>query len=148
MHALTPEQYARLRQLAEAWTRTHLKAAKSATGFNPRLAADALCFQRHDDRVLGKQLVGALITPISLWLVMVPAGEPGEMPEAGSRHWLALPSGEYPLEAVPLGEGHCYYRLVLLDDLSDVASRQAASRLAQQLMERVMAGDEAGEGGT
>jgi hypothetical protein len=147
MHDLTPDQYARLRGLAEAWTRTHLKAAKVSAAFNPRLAADALCFQRHRDPELGEQLVGALVTPVSLWLVMVPAGEPGEMPEAGGRHWLSLPSGDYPLEAVSLGEGQWCRRLVLLDDLADVTGRQAASRLAQRLMERVMAPPAPGQGG-
>ena len=147
MRALTPEQYARLQRLAEAWTRAHLRDAKTSPGFNPRLAADALCFQRHDDPLLGEQLVGALVTPVSLWLVMVPADEPDEMPASGSRHWLSLPSGDYPLEAVSLGEGDWCHRLALLDDLSDVVSRQAASRLAPQLMERVMAGDESGGGG-
>jgi hypothetical protein len=146
MHALTAEQYARLRQLAEAWTRAHLRDAKAAPAFNPRLAADALCFQRHLDPELGEQLVGALVTPVSLWLVMVPAADTAEMPAAGSRHWLALPSGEYPLETVMLGESQWCRRLVLLDDLSDVASRQAASRLAQQLMERVMADGQPGDG--
>lgn len=147
MHALTPAQYDRLRQLAEAWSRTHLRAAKTTRAFNPRLAADALCFQRHDDPRLGEQLVGALVTPVSLWLVMLPADEPGEAPAAGSRHWLSLPSGDYPLEAVSLGEEHWCHRLILLDDLTDVASRQAASRLAQQLMERVMAANGEGGGG-
>ncbi|MBE0488453.1 MAG: [NiFe]-hydrogenase assembly chaperone HybE [Halomonas sp.] len=147
MHVLTPEHYARLRRLAEAWTRVHLREAKASPLFNPRLAADALCFQRHGDPVLGEQLVGVLVTPVSLWLVMVPAAEAGEPPEAGSRHWLTLPSGVYPLETVLLGETRWCRRLVLLDDLSDVASRQAASRLAQQLMERVMAPGQKGEGG-
>lgn len=139
MHALTPEQYARLGLLAEAWTRHHLREAKAAPAFNPRLAADALCFQRHTDPELGEQLVGALVTPVSLWLVMVPAAAEAARPAPGERHWLRLPSGAYPLESVALGEEGWCRRLVLLDDLSDVNSRQAASRLAQQLMERLMA---------
>ncbi len=147
MHALTPEQYVRLRRLADAWTRDHQRDAKASPVFNPRLAADALCFQRHADPVLGEQLVGALVTPVSLWLVMVPADESGEPQEAGARHWLSLPSGDYPLETVLLGESGWCRRLVLLDDLADVTSRQAASRLAQQLMQRVMAPDDGGEGG-
>lgn len=140
MHALSPEQYARLGQLAEGWTRRYLRDAKREPGYNPRLAADALCFQRHVDGELGHQLVGALVTPTSLWLVAVPADAPGPAPEPGGTVWLRLPSGEYPLEAVALGEALWCRRLVLLDDLSDVTSRQAASRLAQRLMERVMAG--------
>ncbi|MGJ7456861.1 [NiFe]-hydrogenase assembly chaperone HybE [Halomonas sp. RA08-2] len=147
MHALTPEHYTRLRRLAEAWTRAHLRDAKASARFNPRLAADALCFQRYDDPLLGEKLVGALVTPVSLWLVIVPAAETSEPPEADIRHWLTMPSGDYPLETVLLGGTQWCRRLVLLDDLSDVASRQAASRLAQQLMERVMAPGEEGEGG-
>ncbi|MDR5892628.1 [NiFe]-hydrogenase assembly chaperone HybE [Halomonas mongoliensis] len=147
MHALTPEQYARLGRLAEGWTHRYLRDAKRQPGFNPRLAADALCFQRHRDAVHGDQLVGALVTPVSLWLVMVPAGEPGPLPELGDEAWLSLPSGRYPLETVALGEEAWCRRLVLLDDLSDVTSRQAASRLAQQLMERVMAERPPADGG-
>lgn len=147
MHVLTPAQYARLRRLAEAWRHAQLHDAKASSTFNPRLAADALCFQRHQDAVLGEQLVGALVTPVSLWLVMVPADEADERQPAGDRHWLMLPSGDYPLETVSLGEGQWCRRLVLLDDLSDVASRPAASRLAQRLMERVMAPHEGSDGG-
>ncbi|MFO8046086.1 MAG: [NiFe]-hydrogenase assembly chaperone HybE [Halomonas sp.] len=147
MHALTSEQYARLHRLAQAWTRAHLRDAKTAPSFNPRLAADALCFQRYDDPVLGEQLVGALVTPVSLWLVVVSAEEPDGPQEAGARHWLTLPSGDYSLETVRLGEGEWCRRLVLLEDLSDIANRQAASRLAQRLMQRVMIADEGGEGG-
>ncbi|WP_404297636.1 [NiFe]-hydrogenase assembly chaperone HybE [Halomonas sp.] len=147
MHALTPEQYARLRRLAQAWTRAHLRDAKASLSFNPRLAADALCFQRYDDSVLGEQLVGALVTPVSLWLVMVSADEHDSLQEAGARHQLRLPSGDYSLETVLLGEEEWCRRLVLLEDLSDIANRQAASRLAQQLMQRVMVADEGGEGG-
>lgn len=140
MHALSPEQYERLTQLTDGWNRCYLRAAKQQPGFNPRLAADALCFQRHTDSALGEQLVGALVTPVALWLVAVPSDEPGPPPHSSAPQWLALPSGEYPLETVALGETLWCRRLVLLDDLSDVTSRQAASRLAQRLMERVMAG--------
>ncbi|MCA1769110.1 MAG: [NiFe]-hydrogenase assembly chaperone HybE [Halomonas sp.] len=147
MHALTPEQYARLRRLADAWTHDHLRDAKASPCFNPRLVADALCFQRHADPLLGEQLIGALVTPVSLWLVTVPADEHDAPEEAGTRHWLTLPSGAYPLERVLLGEREWCRRRVLLEDLSDIANRQAASRLAQQLMERVMIADKDGEGG-
>lgn len=139
MHALTPEQYQRLRRLAEAWTASHLRESKSLSQFNPRLAADALCFQAYRLPEHGEQLVGALVTPVSLWLVMLPATQDEPMPGAGERCTLSLPSGRYPLEAVALGESLACWRLVLLDDLADVVTRQDASRLAQQLMERVMA---------
>ncbi len=139
MHALTPEQYQRLRRLAEAWTASHLRESKSLSHFNPLLAADALCFQCYRLPEHGEQLVGALVTPVSLWLVMLPAGDTEPMPLAGERCTLSLPSGRYPMEAVALGESLGCWRLVLLDDLADVATRQDASRLAQRLMERVMA---------
>ncbi|WP_299232876.1 [NiFe]-hydrogenase assembly chaperone HybE [uncultured Halomonas sp.] len=142
MHALTPEQYQRLRRLAEAWTASHLRESKSLPQFNPLLAADALCFQCYRLPEHGEQLVGALVTPVSLWLVMLPERADGPGPVAGERCTLTLPSGRYPMEAIALGDEVACWRLVLLDDLSDVTSRQDASRLAQRLMERVMAGDE------
>ena len=139
MQALTPEQYARLSDLAEAWTHRHLKAAKARPHFNPRLGADALCFQRLDDAAPGDQLIGALVTPVSLWLAMVPAAAGAPPPVAGARCHIALPSGHYTLEACHFDDRHWCWRCELLDDLSDLPDRQAASRLAQQLMERVMA---------
>ncbi|MDR5902159.1 [NiFe]-hydrogenase assembly chaperone HybE [Halomonas icarae] len=142
MHALTPDQYQRLRRLAEAWTASHLRESKSLPQFNPLLAADALCFQCYRLPEHGEQLVGALVTPVSLWLVMLPERANAPLPVAGERCTLTLPSGRYPMEAVALGDEVACWRLILLDDLTDVASRQDASRLAQRLMERVMAGDE------
>ncbi|MCH4562895.1 [NiFe]-hydrogenase assembly chaperone HybE [Halomonas sp. EGI 63088] len=134
MQALSPEQYARLRELAGTWTRCHLKAAKHDARFNPRLTADALCF-----RCQGEYLLGALITPLSLSLVLLPDEEsPPPPPEQGTRR-VSLPSGTYGFRAESLDETLWLWRCELLDDLSDVASRQEASRLAQQLMERVMA---------
>lgn len=146
MHALTPEQYQRLRRLAEAWTASHLRESKALPQFNPRLAADALCFQCYRLPEHGEQLVGALVTPVSLWLVMLPAEPEAPMPAVGERCGLSLPSGRYPMEAVALGDAMTCWRLVLLDDLGDVASRQDASRLAQRLMERVMIRREAPRG--
>lgn len=147
MQALSAAQYARLGRLAEAWTRRHLKAAKAEPHFNPRLAADALCFQPHPLPDGRPGLLGALVTPVSLSLVLVVDDEAA--PPDEPRLTLALPSGRYPLAWEPLGdEGRgaepddgapagCW-RCALLEDLSDLDSRQAASRLAQQLMERVM----------
>lgn len=148
MHALTPEQYRRLRDLARAWTAAHQREAKAEPHFNPRLAADALCFQCYRLPEHGEQLVGALVTPLSLWLVMLPAEESAPGPEPGARTSLTLPSGRYPLEAVALGDSLSCWRLVLLDDLADLDSRQAASRLAQRLMERIMAPAEETTAGT
>lgn len=138
MQALTADQYAWLRQLAEAWNHGYLKAAKRDSRFNPRLGVDALCFQPHplDDQRDG--LLGALITPVSLSLVLVIDESVASAPEA-SRLTLPLPSGRYPFVLETLGEADRWWRCELLDDLSDVASLHEASRLAQQLMERVMA---------
>ncbi|MFY0990322.1 [NiFe]-hydrogenase assembly chaperone HybE [Halomonas sp. C05BenzN] len=134
MQPPSPEEYARLRELAAAWTRSHLKAAKRDPRFNPVLVADALCFQRHGD-----QLLGALVTPLSLSLVVLPDAEASPPPEGEATRGLSLPSGDYRFHARRLGDGHWLWACELLDDLSDVASRESASRLAQQLMERVMA---------
>ncbi|GHE19606.1 [NiFe]-hydrogenase assembly chaperone HybE [Halomonas urumqiensis] len=137
MQSLSPEQYARLGELAQAWTQRHLKAAKASANFNPRLAADALCFQRHP----GGQhdmLVGVLVTPASLALVMLPASPDMPRPDEGERCRIPLPSGEYKFIADHLDDAHWYWRRELLDDLSDIIDRPQASRLAQQLMERVM----------
>lgn len=154
MQALSAAQYARLGRLAEAWTRRYLKDAKTEPHFNPRLAADALCFQPHPLPDGRHGLLGALVTPVSLSLVLMiddeaaPPGEPTDEP----RLTLDLPSGRYPFAWEPLaagddglgddggGEGGLAgcWRCALLEDLSDLDSRQAASRLAQQLMERVM----------
>lgn len=133
MQALSPEQYGRLRQLADAWTRHHFKAAKQEPHFNPRLGVDALCFQP-----LGDELLGALITPVSLSLAMLPQ-DPEALPsDDGATRRVALPSGDYLFAAERLEPGIGFWRCQVLDDLSDVESLQQASRLAQQLMERVM----------
>ena len=149
MQALSAEQYARLGRLAEAWTRHYLKAAKAEPHFNPRLAVDALCFQSHPLPDGRRGLLGALVTPVSLSLALVVDDEAAP-PAMEPRLTLALPAGRYPFAWEPLGTGQgegsgdvqgelagCW-RCALLTDLSDLDSRQAASRLAQQLMERVM----------
>lgn len=137
MQALSPEQYGRLRQLADAWTRRHLKLAKRAPHFNPRLGADALCFQPVED-----QLLGALITPVSLSLAMLPQDPESLAPVDGATRRVELPSGGYVFAAERLETGIWYWRCQVLDDVSDVESRQQASRLAQQLMERIMIPDD------
>ncbi|MDT8878110.1 [NiFe]-hydrogenase assembly chaperone HybE [Halomonas saccharevitans] len=157
MQAMSAEQYARLGRLAEAWTRRYLKDAKGEAHFNPRLGVDALCFQPHllpDGR---RGLLGALVTPVSLSLALVVDDEAAP-PLAEPRLTLALPSGRYPFAWEPLSDSSAdshderrvdgdaegkgalegCWRCELLEDISDLDSRQAASRLAQQLMERVM----------
>lgn len=140
MQALTADQYVRLRQLAEAWRHCHLKAAKREPRFNPRLGVDALCFQPHPLEDGRRGLLGALITPVSLSLALV-LDEASVSRPAATHLTLALPSGRYPFVLEPLGEADWWWRCELLDDLSDVGSLQAGSRLAQQLMERVMTPD-------
>ncbi|MDR9439567.1 MAG: [NiFe]-hydrogenase assembly chaperone HybE [Halomonas sp.] len=137
MQALTADQYARLHQLAEAWRHGHLKAAKRDSRFNPRLGADALCFQPHRLEDGRGGLLGALITPVSLSLVLV-LDETAVPRSETERLTLSLPSGRYPFMLEFLGEADWWWRCELLADLSDVGSLQEASRLAQQLMERVM----------
>lgn len=140
MQALTADQYARLRQLAEAWRHCHLKAAKREPRFNPRLGVDALCFQPHPLEDGRRGLLGALVTPVSLSLVLA-LDEPAAPRPTAAELTLALPSGRYPFVLEPLGEADGWWRCALLDDLSDVGSLQEGSRLAQQLMERVMTPD-------
>ncbi|WP_185827454.1 [NiFe]-hydrogenase assembly chaperone HybE [Halomonas nitroreducens] len=137
MQALTAEQYARLQQLARAWERRHLKAAKAEARYNPRLGVDALCFQPHALEEGREVLIGALITPLSLSLILVPVrDEPPAAPETRQR--VSLPSGDYPFCPLALEDQPGLWACELLDDLSDVGSLQEGSRLAQQLMERVM----------
>ena len=137
MQALTAEEYARLDQLAEAWRRCHLKDAKTASHFNPRLGVDALCFQPHVLANGSRGLLGALVTPLSLSLVLVLDSPAASTPEPRQR-LLTLPSGRYVVVREPLGETDGLWRCELLDDLSDVGSLEEGSRLAQQLMARVM----------
>lgn len=137
MQALSPEQYSRLRQLADAWVRRHLKSAKRDPCFNPRLGADALCFQPLEDHLLG-----ALITPVSLSMAMLPQDTEALAPDDGATRHVALPSGNYAFVAERLEAGIWFWRCRVLDDLSDVESLQHASRLAQRLMERIMTPDD------
>lgn len=143
MRALSPQQYQQLEQLAQAYLRQHAHEYKSAKGRNPHLGVDALCFQQH-----AEGLLGALITPVSLSLVLVPAAEAANTPPTGAdRHILSLPNGRYPLEREVLESGEMLWRCELLDDLSMLSGPDDASRLAQQLMQRVMtpADSDAGE---
>ena len=138
MQALSADQYDRLNRLAQAWERDFLEAACRAPGDNPRLGVDALCFQPQALPDGRRGLLGALITPGSLSLALVPEDDeacPGE----GARLTLALPSGHYPFQAVSLRAGEWLWLCTLLDDLSDLDSVQDGSRLAQRLMAQVMA---------
>lgn len=133
MQALMPSDYARLQRLAERYYATHVSTFKTAKARNPHLAVDLLCFQP-----FGNALCGALITPLSLSLaVVMPADAPPEAEAAQCT--IALPGGYYPFVAEKVDDEHWLWRCELLDDLRHLTSMQDASRLAQHLMERVMA---------
>ena len=138
MQALSPEQYERLRELAAAWQHQQGRGLKEVSHYNPRLGVDALCFQRWSFEGGDNHLVGALVTPVSLSLVLVPVDAEAAAPPSGERRLFALPSGRYAFQVERLASPLWLWRCELLDDLSDLATRQEASRLAQQLMDRVM----------
>lgn len=137
MQALTPVQYAELRRLADSWERRYLRHAKQQRAYNPRLGVDALCFsQIQQDGA--SYLLGALVTPLSMSLMMVPASGHADCPARESVRWLSLPSGEYPLRPLALGADDWVWHCEMLDDLSDVGSLGQGSRLAQRLMTSIM----------
>ncbi|WP_163557043.1 [NiFe]-hydrogenase assembly chaperone HybE [Halomonas sp. NO4] len=143
MQSLSPDQYARLRRLASAWEQEQATDLAATSRANPRLGVDALCFQRFtpsqpDDRP-ATYLAGALVTPVSLSLVLVPAEPDTPSPEPGDYQPFSFPSGRYPFIAERLSDGTWLWRCELLDDLSDLEAPEEASRLAQRLMSRVMA---------
>ena len=143
MQSLGPDQYARLRHLASAWEQERAAELAAASQANPHLGVDALCFQHFTpappDEPSVTYLAGALVTPVSLSLVLVPAESDGPAPTPGAYRPFLFPSGRYPFIAERLSEGTWLWRCELLDDLSDLASPEEASRLAQRLMDRVMA---------
>ncbi|SDJ32486.1 [NiFe]-hydrogenase assembly chaperone HybE [Billgrantia gudaonensis] len=142
MQSLSLDQYERLRRLATTWEQDRREELAAASNANSRLSVDTLCFQTFDaGPEQGHEqayLAGALITPVSLSLVLVPA-EPGNpAPQPGRRQAFGFPSGRYPFTAECLSDGTWLWRCELLDDLSDLDAAEEASRLAQRLMERVM----------
>ncbi len=139
MQALTAAQYDRLRRLADAWERAYLERAKTQSAYNPRLGVDALCFQPQAMPDGEAGLLGALITPLSLSLALVPEATGLDCPDVEARLVLTLPSGRYPFRAVPLDDEDWLWRCELLDDLSDLEAASEGSRLAQRLMAKVMA---------
>lgn len=141
MLAPTPTQYQRLEEMAQVWKKQQGgDAMRGAAGANPRLDVDALCFQVYalEGNDAPTLLVGALISPVSLSLVMAPLFASDAAPEAGEQQTFKLPSGHYPFIAEVLEEGVWLWRCELLDDLSDLTSREEGSRLAQRLMDKVM----------
>ncbi|NIC04041.1 [NiFe]-hydrogenase assembly chaperone HybE [Billgrantia bachuensis] len=143
MLAPTPEQYRRLNEMAQAWKRRQAGALEAAPERNPHLDVDALCFQACPDAGVASTgrdyLVGALISPVSLSLVLFPIFGSMTAPAEGERRAFELPSGRYPFVAEILEEDIWLWRCELLDDLSDLENREEGSRLAQRLMDRVMA---------
>lgn len=143
MLAPTPEQYQRLNEMAQAWKRRQAATLEASPGRNPHLDVDALCFQACPDEgadSVGRDyLVGALISPVSLSLVLFPTFGSMAAPAEGERRAFELPSGRYPFVAELLEAGLWLWRCELLDDLSDLETREEGSRLAQRLMDRVMA---------
>lgn len=136
MQTATPsgDDYAMLAAVAREYRDVHLVALKKLAHYNPHLGVDALCFQRlisDDGEAL---LVGALITPCSLWLVALWPEEHADA--AANEHLLTLPSGSYRLHRHAFGIRTWYQRRIL-DDLSELGSMQEAARLAQQLMTRL-----------
>ncbi|WP_010628646.1 [NiFe]-hydrogenase assembly chaperone HybE [Halomonas sp. KM-1] len=142
MLAPTPEQYRRLNEMAEAWRQRQGAALEATPAANPLLDVDALCFQASPDQgeaSVGRDyLVGALVSPVSLSLVLFPAFASARAPAEGERRAFDLPSGRYPFVAEVLDADLWLWRCELLDDLSDLESREEGSRLAQRLMEKVM----------
>ncbi|MGR2736937.1 [NiFe]-hydrogenase assembly chaperone HybE [Billgrantia sp. Q4P2] len=147
MLAPTPEQYRRLNEMAQAWKRRQADALEASPGRNPHLDVDALCFQACPDggvESAGRDyLIGALISPVSLSLVLFPIFGSAAAPVEGERRAFELPSGRYPFVAEVLEEGQWLWRCQLLDDLSDLESREEGSRLAQRLMDKVMTPEDA-----
>ncbi|PAU79165.1 [NiFe]-hydrogenase assembly chaperone HybE [Halomonas salipaludis] len=137
MQSLTVEQYARLQQLARRYQHRCAASIKRHPARNPRLGVDLLCFQPLPEPHAGDELLGALITPISLALCVVSA-TPVAVRDDMPRRWLALPGGEYPLVPLALGEDDGLWHCPLLDDVSDLASLHEANRLAQHMVERVL----------
>lgn len=143
MQSLTHDQYQRLFQLAKAWQRERSDAFKGSPNYNPRLTCDALCFQEllleEAETAPGRYLAGALVTPVSLSLVLLPGDATAAMPNEEGPCDFMLPSGRYPFMAERLDATQWCWRCELLDDLSDIESLQEASRLAQRLMDKVLA---------
>ncbi|MGM0785765.1 MAG: [NiFe]-hydrogenase assembly chaperone HybE [Pseudomonadota bacterium] len=142
MQSLSLDQYERLRRLAATWEQDRQEELATAAHANLRLSVDTLCFQAFapcpEQRPEEAYLAGALITPLSLSLVLVPAESAAAAPQPGQQQAFRFPSGRYPFTAECLSDGAWLWRCELLDDLSDLDAAEEASRLAQRLMERVM----------
>ncbi|WP_161598987.1 [NiFe]-hydrogenase assembly chaperone HybE [Aidingimonas lacisalsi] len=133
MQALSVEHYDELRELARLYHRRYRDELTHGARRNPALSVDLLCFQPWED-----ELCGALITPLSLSLALVPVTVGLCPPENGDKRWVSLPDGDYPFVAECLESGRWLWRCSLLEDVQDIDSVEEASRLAQYLLDRVM----------
>ncbi|TDX28973.1 [NiFe] hydrogenase assembly HybE family chaperone [Modicisalibacter xianhensis] len=138
MQALRTDDYQRLERLARAWLRQHALEYKDSAQRNPALGVDALCFQAFEN-----ELVGVLVTPLSLSLIILPCddGNDADIGDTSSanRRIVTLPSGQYAFMPVTLADlGQRLWRCELLDDMSSLDGPDEACRLAQRVMQRVM----------
>ncbi|GHC27115.1 [NiFe]-hydrogenase assembly chaperone HybE [Aidingimonas halophila] len=133
MQALSQSQYEELRELSRCYYRHHLSAFKHSAHRNSRLSVDLLCCQPWGD-----ELCGALITPLALSLVLIPATPHRVVPADGEQRLKRLPDGEYPFVAEHLPDGRWLWRCQLLDDMHEFDGVEDANRLAQYLLQRVM----------
>ena len=135
MQALGIEDYRRLERLAREWLKQHAAEYKAAANRNSSLGVDALCFQ-----AMGDELIGVLVTPLSLSLVVLPGrSSPNEPNDAAYRRIVTLPSGQYAFLPTILSEGgEQLWYCKLLDDMAALQGPGEACRLAQRVMQRVM----------
>ncbi|GAB2799800.1 hypothetical protein GCM10027040_29020 [Halomonas shantousis] len=133
MQSLSPELYARLHRLATSYADQHIAEYRHDERRNARLGVDTLCFQWH-----ARELLGILITPVSLSLLLVAPGAEHEESHRVEERVLELPSGRYLLRGEWVaGEGPIW-RCELLAGLEDIEDMLEASRLAQRVMRQVM----------
>ncbi|WP_043525906.1 [NiFe]-hydrogenase assembly chaperone HybE [Litchfieldella xinjiangensis] len=145
MQALNSDQYARLADVAHRYWQVHASWFKSSPCRNPLLGVDTLCFRPWSGDGMGQDevglndepsLVGALLTPISLSLVLLPPTSATR--EAVAERIVQLPGGAYAFNQEQVDHDVWFWRCEVLSDLGDIDSLQEGSRLAQQLVSRVM----------
>lgn len=140
MQALNSDQYARLADVAHRYWQVHASLFKSSPRRNPLLGVDTLCFRPWSGDEVGQDeepsLVGALLTPVSLSLMILPPTR--ETREPVSERTVSLPRGAYAFNQEQVDHEVWFWRCEVLSDLRDIDSLQEGSRLAQQLVSRVM----------
>ncbi|WP_434985738.1 [NiFe]-hydrogenase assembly chaperone HybE [Vreelandella zhaodongensis] len=141
MQTLTAQEYENLTELVKQYRDVHMRSMKGMSYFNPRLGFDALCFEHVEQGGAASLMVGALITPCSMWLVALPSDVSLNEPLANTLA-LDLPSGRYLLNYELLIGGSELYKRLILEDLSGLGSMQEAARLAQRMMVQIMVSNE------